>query len=278
MMPKSTGKAPRARATKFDLEAFEAWKAEPGDNPKEWSRKKKLLFDRLVVANLPFVKVQVAKLHRRSSVPSEIEDLEQAGALGVMRALETYNPAKGAFTTYAAWWIKYEVQKAQKVTLAVGRPEHSGMPYKAFLAAETIRALHGREPTPEEWAELGVSQKDLDKWAQGPVVISMSEDWRGRDHGLSSRGVDNDHGAALGDTLTDGKGTSEDLLSEAIDEDTLERLLPTLPPREREVLEGIYYEDKSIDDLATKFGVTKCWIHELRASALKRLRKGLEAS
>lgn len=271
MVTKSTGR--------FERDVFDAWRAEPGDpDPRLWSKKKKALFDRLVIANLPFARQRAAKMAKQSSIPTEIEDLEQAGAMGIMRALETYNPERGAFTTYAAHWVRYYIQRALKEALVVTRPDHSGMPYKTWLASEKIRVLHGREPTAEEWAELGVRPKDLRKWECVPVVLSMHEGGAGRDAGIVTDGIETSRGASHEERIADPAGSAEDLLLDAHALQKMSDLIPTLKEDERRVIEGLFFEGETPEALAQSTGFSKVWISELRSNALRKLRKRMTAT
>lgn len=255
------------------VETYKAWQAEPGDDPATWGAKKKRLFDKLVRANLGFVKEQVIKHHRRSTVPAELEDLLQAGAIGCMRALETFNPEKGSFSTYAAHWIRWEVQKAQGVALSIGRPSYAGMPYKTYLAAEKIRMLHGREPTAEE---LGVTEKELQSWMAPPVSVSLSE--------LDGRGTNREtqesfqQSGTCGPQLADTAPSAEEVLEDVTNEETLAALIPTLPRRERIVIKALLEEGVTAREVARRLGVVESMVNKLKEQALSRLRFGLEVS
>lgn len=119
---------------------------------------------RLIQSNLRFV-IKMATAYRNQGM--SLDDLVQEGNLGLIEAVEKFDPERGnRLTTYASWWIRLALQRAVEQKT---RPVK--IPINKFEAIKRIRAFrnafnlrHGREPLLEEIAEhLSVSMKVLDK-------------------------------------------------------------------------------------------------------------------
>lgn len=129
-----------------EARAVEA-RTEPPPRPKA-------LLDRLVVANMALV-VHMAMKSRRK--PSEALDLVQAGALGLHRAAQKYDPTKGTkFSTYAAWWIRAEmrmlrIRNFSIVNIGTGRANRTSI-FKIYammqdgMGLDAIAAALGSTP------------------------------------------------------------------------------------------------------------------------------------
>lgn len=150
----------------MDLELFAEWRAEA-----EGPRKRRLL-GQLIQQNEDLVKrVAVATL-RRSAIPCCLEDLEQAGAIGVMRALEKFDPSRGSWSSYARQWLRHEMQTEVLRHGTVVRPAESGMPYSLFRKAEALVAKTGKDATAED---LGVEGDKLEEWRESIRMLYVSD-------------------------------------------------------------------------------------------------------
>lgn len=142
------------------------------------ARRKSQLEGIIVQKNLPFVKNKARKFVQRSHVELDIEDVLQAGAIGLITAIRK-DQGKSAFSTYAAWWILHEFQNLAVKTHPVRRPKGAGMAYKNYRAAEAFKAITGDDPTDED---LGLPEGSVDAWRQSPVFYQLDDNCDSGEH------------------------------------------------------------------------------------------------
>ncbi len=191
-------------------------------------KKKSRLENQIAKFNEPFVKNKARKFFDRSHVNIDLDDLVQAGMIGLLTAIRK-DQGKSAFTTYAAWWIFHELQNISAKTLPVHRPKGAGMPYKAYRASEAFKAATGEEATD---ADLGVPAGTVEEWRQSPVFFPLDEGGEGKST------IDRVPSADI----------PADLILDALeDKEELAVALECLPADERENVERIYFLNKKGD-------------------------------
>ncbi len=164
----------------LDKEAFKAEQAKLFAeywDPQTSPRRKSQVEGLLVMQNMPFAENQARKFVKRSTVPLDLEDLNQAGAIGLLKGIRGFDGSKGfAFTTYAAWWVFREMQALALKTQHVHLPKGCGLKEKDFRAMEAFRAITGDDATDED---LGLPDGTIEAWRQSPMFFPLHDSLKG---------------------------------------------------------------------------------------------------
>lgn len=230
--------------------------------------------EQLVRSNLRLV-VNIAKKY--SGRGMGLGDLIEEGNLGLIKAVDYFDPERGTrFSTYAAWWIKQSIKRALLENI---QPVHVPTYMVALInqwrhAAAEVEGRVGRRLSVEEMADL------MHMPLRKAKVIHRIVEVLGNT-GESLSGDDQDDAVALESTLEDqSTGRPEDRLVHDEEKAKAVRLLNELDPREAEVLRLHYgigeKQPLSLKEIGKKMGLTRERIRQIRRDALTNLYEYME--
>lgn len=225
----------------------------------------------MIKANLRLV-VKIARDYEGLGLP--VLDLINEGNIGLMKAVERFDPDKGGkLSTYGAWWIKQSIKRAlanQSKTIRL--PVH--LIDKISRMRKTAIRLHeefGREPTDEELAE---------ELEMSPAKVGMLRTAAIRPASLDAP-IGEDDSKSYAEVVEDEHAeTPYRLLENKTVKTMLQEMLGDLPEREATILNYRFGIDggseMTLEEVGTKFGVTRERIRQIQNIALNRLRRQIE--
>lgn len=221
--------------------------------------------ERLIQSNMRLV-INIARTYSGGAMP--LEDLIQEGAIGLVRAVERFDPSRGfRFSTYATHWIRQSIRRAlDSKAKTIRLPSHVTQAIRRIeRERERVQAEEGRDPSPEEIAgACGINVSRLKQ------ILPHSAELLSLDMQVGSA-----DGTTLGSLLKDPGQTPEDAVLTEEMLDLLEEAINELTEREQLIVRRRLSGDDSAEfrkDLSENLGLGMERVRQIEMAAIRKLR------
>ena len=224
--------------------------------------------ERMIVSNLRLV-VKISRRYNNRGLA--LLDLIEEGNLGLIRAVEKFDPERGfRFSIYATWWIRQTIERAiMNQTRTIRLPIHVVKELNSYLRTARLLAQElDHEPTADDIARhLNVPVEDVSK------ILKLNE----RISSIDTSATQDAEDKGLFEVLTmDGDCGPEEEVQDSDMKVSIVRWLEDLNPKQREVLARRFgllgYEPSTLEDVGSEIGLTRERVRQIQVEALRRLK------
>ena len=211
---------------------------------------------------------KAAKRYASHAKSVQEDDKMQAGRMGVIRAIETYDPSQGLWTTYAWQWIRQSITRmVHDEDDDIRKPVHFRESQYKICRARTAIEAEGKEATPEAIAEranleVSIVRRAMDPSMRAPMSLSTPRGTMGSEESMTLQDfIEGDVGEDI-----------ERLDARKADKKYVDFIMADLSERERRVIEARMWDDKTLEQISETEDLTRERIRQIQNLALDKMR------
>lgn len=240
-------------------------------------------YDQLVYGNSRLV-VSIALKYLNRGVP--LLDLVQEGFIGLMKALEGFDPTRGSLSTYATWWVRSRIA-AQIPYIGTKRPYHlpifaNQMVGIVARATKSFFNQYNRWPNDQEvhaWIHTVNGAVAKTKLARNMTMKNVKlclrliyEGCESLDAPLATNEKSNH---SLGDVIADAKMDVDKIVENRLELNKIETEINRLEPRTRAILRARLLDEITLEEIGKHFGITRERVRQIEKKAIEKIGRGL---